>query len=82
MAAPPSEPIPPMITTTSEFRSHWPSWPGATAPCDAPTTPPKAARDEPTTNAIAKVSWMLTPRAEVIWRSSTPARITMPVRVR
>ena len=77
-----SDPIPPMITTTSELRSHWPSWPEATAPCEAPTTPPKAASDEPTTNAIAKVSWMLTPSAEVICWSSTPARITMPVRVR
>ena len=33
-------------------------------------------------NAIAKVSWMLTPSAETIARSSTPARMTMPVRVR
>ena len=30
-----------MITTTSEFSSHWPSWPEATAPCEAPTTAPK-----------------------------------------
>ena len=49
---------------------------------DAPTAPPKAASAEPTTNAIANVRWMLMPSAEVIWRSSTPARITMPVRVR
>ena len=33
-------------------------------------------------NAIANVSWMLIPIAETMSRSSTPARITMPVRVR
>ena len=37
---------------------------------------------EPTTNAIANVPWMLIPSAEVICRSSTPARITIPVFVR
>ena len=36
-----------MITTTSELRSHWPSCPAATAPCEAPTAPPNAASDEP-----------------------------------
>ena len=71
-----------MITTTSEFSSHWPSWPEATLPWEAPTTPPKAASAEPTTKAIANVSWMLMPSAETMARSSTPARITMPVRVR
>ncbi len=32
--------------------------------------------------AIANVRWMLIPSAETIARSSTPARMTMPVRVR
>ena len=32
-------------------------------------------------NAIANVHWMLIPIAEVICRSSTPARMTIPVRV-
>ena len=46
------------------------------------TTPPNAASAEPTRNASAKTNWMLRPSAEVICRSSTPARITIPVRVR
>ena len=50
--------------------------------CEAQTTAPSAASAEPTTNAIAKVIWMLIPSAEVIFSSSTPARITMPVFVR
>jgi hypothetical protein len=45
-------------------------------------TPPRPASADPTTKAIANVSWMLIPSAETIARSSTPARITMPVRVR
>jgi hypothetical protein len=74
--------MPPMITTTSEFRSQRPSWPEATPACEAKTTPPNAASAEPITNAIANVIWMLIPSAEVMSRSSTPARITIPVRVR
>ena len=45
-------------------------------------TPPRPASAEPTMNAIANVSWMLIPSAETMARSSTPARMTMPVRVR
>ena len=44
-------------------------------------TPPKPARAAPTRNAIANVTWMFTPIAETICRSSTPARIVIPVRV-
>ena len=65
-AAPKIDPIPPTITTTSELSSHWPSWPEEMFDCDAQTTAPNAASAEPTTNAIAKVFWMLTPSAEVI----------------
>ena len=78
-AAPKIEPIPPTITTTSEFRSHWPSCPDEMFDWEAQTTAPSAASAEPTTNAIANVFWMLIPSAEVICSSSTPARITMPV---
>ena len=44
-------------------------------------TPPKPASADPTTKAIANVSWMLMPIAETMSRSSTPARMTMPLRV-
>jgi hypothetical protein len=50
--------------------------------CEPHTTAPKAASAEPTTKAIAKVRWMLIPSADVIFWSSTPARMTMPVFVR
>ena len=59
-----------------------PSVPLATAVCDVPITAPMPASIEPTKNAIRKTRWMLTPSAETIARSSTPARMTMPVRVR
>ena len=49
---------------------------------EAQTTAPNAASAEPSTNAIAKVRWMLIPSADVIFWSSTPARMTMPVFVR
>ncbi len=42
-AAPASEPIPPMITTTSENRSHSPSRPCAIDACEPPTVAPNAA---------------------------------------
>ena len=54
-AAPASEPMPPMITTTSENSSHWPSCPCAIEPCEPPTTAPNATSAEPTKNAIANV---------------------------
>src|SRR5262249_2795350 len=60
-AAPKIEPIPPTITTTREFSSHWPSCPDEMFDCDAQTTAPSAASIDPTTNAIANVFWMLIP---------------------
>ena len=74
--------MPPMITTTSELSSQMPSVPLETAVCDVPITAPMPASIEPTKNAIMKTRCMLTPSAETIARSSTPARMTMPVRVR
>ena len=74
------EPIPPMITTISAFSRNWMSTPGARLAVDPPRTPARPASAEPTTNVIAKTSWMLMPSAETIWRSSTPARTTMPIR--
>ena len=73
--------MPPMITTTSELSSQLESTPGARLANEPPITPPSPASAEPTKNAIANVSWMLMPRALTICRSSTPARITIPVRV-
>ena len=74
--------MPPMITTMSEFSSQFASTPGARLANEPPITPPRPASPEPTANAIANVSWMLIPIAETMSRSSTPARMTMPVRVR
>ena len=73
--------MPPMITTTSELSRNCPSSPGASVPNEPPKPPPSPARKEPTKNAIANVIWMLIPSACTIARSSTPARITIPVRV-
>ena len=80
--APTSDPMPPMITTTSELSSQTPSWPCEMLPWEVPTVAPSATSAAPTANAIANVTWMLIPSAEIICRSSTPARITMPVFVR
>ena len=71
-----------MITTTREFTSALTSSPWPTEISEPPSTPPRPASAQPTVNAIAKISWMLTPSAETIWRSSTPARMIIPVRVR
>ena len=71
-----------MITTTSELSSHWPSAPGATPANDAPIAPPIPARNAPTKNVMAKTTSMLMPSARTISWSSTPARMTMPMRVR
>ena len=70
--APTSDPMPPMITTTSELSSQTPSWPCEMLPCEVPTVAPSATSAAPTANAIANVTWMLIPSAEVICRSSTP----------
>ncbi len=74
--------MPPMITTTSELSRNCPSRPGASVPREPPKPPPSPARNEPTKKVIANVTWMLMPSACTIERSSTPALITMPVRVR
>ena len=65
-----SDPMPPMITTTSELRSQSPSTPGARL-ANSRRTPMPASAD-PMKKAIANVSWMFTPRAETMSRSSTP----------
>ena len=70
-----------MITTISEFSSHCPSVPGAAPANDAPITPPRPARNAPTKNVTANTTPMLMPSARTIGWSSTPARITMPIRV-
>jgi hypothetical protein len=74
--------MPPMITTTREFSNQFASTPGARLAKEPPIAPPMPASAEPTTKATAKVNWMLMPIAETMSRSSTPARMTMPVRVR
>ena len=71
-----------MITTTSECSSHWPSAPVATPANEATITPPIPARNDPTKNVTANTMAMLMPRARTIDWSATPARITMPIRVR
>ena len=55
---------------------------GATSPCEAPTTPPNAARAEPTTNATAKVELDADAERRRHLAVVDPARITIPVRVR
>ena len=80
--APLIEPSPPMITTTSELSSHWPSVPVATPANEAPITPPIPARNAPTKKVTAKTMPMLMPSARTIAWSATPARMTMPMRVR
>ena len=80
--APLIEPSPPMITTTSECSSHWPSAPVATPANEATITPPIPARNDPTKNVTANTIPTLIPRARTIDWSATPARMTMPIRVR
>ena len=70
-----------MITTTSELSRNLSSSPGASDSTVPPITPPRPASAAPMKNAPANTSWTLTPIAEVIARSSTPARTTMPKRV-
>ena len=47
-----------------------------------PTTPAKPASPAPSAKVMAKMRWVLTPEAWSMARSSTPARIIMPTRVR
>ena len=58
------------------------SSPGVIDSAVAPTTPPKPARPAPIAKVIANTSCTFTPHAESIARSSTPARIIIPTRVR
>ena len=81
-AAPTTLPIPPTITTTSEASSSRVSSPGTIDSSTAPMTPPKPARPAPIAKVVANTRLTLTPTAASIPRSSTPARIIMPMRVR
>ena len=58
------------------------SSPGVIESAVAPTTPPKPASPAPIAKVIANTSCTLTPQAASIARSSTPARIIIPTRVR
>src|SRR5215203_5377209 len=82
MAAPPSDPIPPMITTISELSRNEVSSPGPSEIIVPPSTPPSPASRAPRKNAAANTSCTLIPRAETMSRSSTPARTIFPKRVR
>ena len=58
------------------------SSPGAMESAVPPTTPANPARPAPRANTTAKTSCTLTPEAESMSRSLTPARIIIPMRVR
>jgi hypothetical protein len=70
-----------MMTTTSEFSSQAPSDPVAAPAKEAPMTPPTPARKAPTKKVTAKTTVTLMPSARTIGSSSTPARMTIPIRV-
>ena len=74
--------MPPTITTISEASSSRVSSPGTIDSSTAPITPPKPARPAPSMKVIANTRFTLTPAAASMPRSSTPARIIMPTRVR
>jgi hypothetical protein len=82
MAAPITLPMPPTITTTSEASNNRVSSPGTIESSTAPMTPPRPARPAPIAKVVANTRFTLTPAAASIARSSTPARIIMPTRVR
>jgi hypothetical protein len=71
-----------MTTTISELSRNCVSLPGANGSIVPPSAPPRPARAEPRKKTTANTSWMFRPRAEAIARSSTPARIAIPSRVR
>ena len=58
------------------------SSPGASDWKVPPTTPASPASPAPNANTMTKTSWMRTPLAASMSRSSTPARIMIPMRVR
>jgi hypothetical protein len=74
--------MPPMITTIRELSRNLSSWPGATDSTVPPKTPASPARADPRKNAAAKTSCTFTPSADAMAPLSTPARTTMPKRVR
>ena len=73
--------MPPMMTTIRALRRKSASSPGAITRNAAASDPPSPARAEPRKNEAALTAPMLMPRAEVIARSSTPARTIIPKRV-
>ena len=82
IAAPPSDPMPPMITTISEFSRNAVSCPGASEIIVPPSTPPMPASSAPRKKAPMKIRFTLMPSAATMSRSSTPARTILPKRVR
>ena len=58
------------------------SSPGAMESSTAPITPPSPARPAPMAKVAANTRFTFTPEAESMPRSSTPARIIIPTRVR
>jgi len=82
MAAPTTLPMPPTMTTTRLASSSRVSSPGTMLSSTAPITPPMPARPAPSMKVIANTRFTLTPAADSIARSSTPARIIVPTRVR
>ena len=81
-AAPVIEPMPPTMTTTREARRKRVSSPGEMDWKVPPTTPAIPARPAPKANTVTNTSWIGTPIAESMSRSSTPARTIIPMRVR
>ena len=74
--------MPPTMTTTSEASRKRVSSPGEIDWKVPPTTPAMPARPAPKANTRTNTSWMRTPIAARMSRSSTPARTIMPMRVR
>ena len=81
-AAPVIEPMPPTMTTTSDASRKRMSSPGARDWNVPPTTPARPASPAPKAKTATKTSWMRMPLAASMSRSSTPARIIIPIRVR
>ena len=81
-AAPTIDPMPPTITTTRLASRKRVSSPGDSDWNVAPMIPAIPASPAPKPNTARNTSWMRTPEAASISRSSTPARISMPSAVR
>src|SRR3954447_7269038 len=73
-AAPGIEPMPPTITTTSDASRKRVSSPGEIDWNVPPTTPAMPASPAPSANTSTNTSWIRTPVAARMSRSSTPAR--------